>query len=531
MDQKENRIFRLAEQTKVALIDEIIRLEDENELLKKENARLKKQNPKPNIGPSDLEKEKKQDKVGGSRPGVKKSKDQDLIPTETIKIDIPQEEKIGLTFKGYVSHKVQELETRLVIREYLLATYQKSDGTYITAQTPVGVGKWHYGPELRQHMLYQKKFNNVSQDRILRELHDKNISISSGEINRIIQYESSQLKEEANTLLPAGLSSGKPNQTDDTGARHKKQNYYTTVICNEDFAYFKTTKSKSRINFLEILSGKKPEYIITNDTLDYVRKSMSNTKNDKVFGIVTNAIGKHFTNKEELDQFLVIEHKLGKTTCRIITEGALIGALLSRSNILKTLILLSDGALQFAFIDNQARCWIHMERSIKKLTPRSEEDHAQIQAILEKFWTFYRALKTYQLNPSEQTEQRKAELRLQFSKLTSMPATEEQTYKALKSIRDNEKKLLMVLDHPTVPLHNNASESAVRAPVIQRKILGGTRSDEGKDNRDTMNTVIQTCKKQEISVWEFLDDRINKRGKIPPLYKAVNPNYNPAHGS
>ena len=38
---------------------------------------------------------------------------------------------------------------------------------------------------------------------------------------------------------------------DDTGARHNGRNGVCTHIGNEWFAYFESTESKSRINFLE----------------------------------------------------------------------------------------------------------------------------------------------------------------------------------------------------------------------------------------------------------------------------------------
>jgi len=39
---------------------------------------------------------------------------------------------------------------------------------------------------------------------------------------------------------------------DDTGARHKRANDFCTWIGNDRFAWFGTTASKSRVNFLEL---------------------------------------------------------------------------------------------------------------------------------------------------------------------------------------------------------------------------------------------------------------------------------------
>ena len=42
---------------------------------------------------------------------------------------------------------------------------------------------------------------------------------------------------------------------DDTGARHDGKNGYGTAIGNDLFAYFESTDSKSRLNFLTVLRG------------------------------------------------------------------------------------------------------------------------------------------------------------------------------------------------------------------------------------------------------------------------------------
>jgi hypothetical protein len=43
----------------------------------------------------------------------------------------------------------------------------------------------------------------------------------------------------------------------------------------------------------------------------------------------------------------------------------------------------------------------------------------------------------------------------------------------------------MVLERPEIPLHTNGSENDIRCHVTRRKLSGGTRSDDGRDCRDT----------------------------------------------
>jgi hypothetical protein len=53
--------------------------------------------------------------------------------------------------------------------------------------------------------------------------------------------------------------------------RHKAQNGFCTYIGNDRFAWFGTTRSKSRRNFLEILRPGHDDYVINTQALAYMR--------------------------------------------------------------------------------------------------------------------------------------------------------------------------------------------------------------------------------------------------------------------
>jgi len=80
-----------------------------------------------------------------------------------------------------------------------------------------------------------------------------------------------------------------------------------------------------------------------------------------------------------------------------------------------------------------------------------------------------------------------------------------------------EKELLFVLKRPEIPLHNNLSEGDIREYVKKRKISSSTRSDEGRRSRDTFASLKKTCRKNGLSFWQFLLDRISGVNRIPPL--------------
>ena len=72
---------------------------------------------------------------------------------------------------------------------------------------------------------------------------------------------------EARDVLRAGLETASWITVDDTGARHKGANGVCTQIGNDNFAWFGTTGSKSRLNFLDLLRAGHTDYVINDAAL------------------------------------------------------------------------------------------------------------------------------------------------------------------------------------------------------------------------------------------------------------------------
>ena len=68
------------------------------------------------------------------------------------------------------------------------------------------------------------------------------------------------------------------------------------------------------------------------------------------------------------------------------------------------------------------------------------------------------------------------------------------------------------------------SENDIRACVTKRKISGGTISEKGRDARDIMLGLAKTCRKLNLSFYEFLGSRLGIPGlTIPPLAQLIRP--------
>ena len=87
--------------------------------------------------------------------------------------------------------------------------------------------------------------------------------------------------------------------------------------------------------------------------------------------------------------------------------------------------------------------------------------------------------------------------------------------------RKNKAKLLLVLEHPELPLHNNAAELAVRRRVRKLNVSFGPVSDAGRQAWDTMQSLNGTVEKLGLSFWSYLEDRIHELHAIPPLADLV----------
>jgi hypothetical protein len=74
---------------------------------------------------------------------------------------------------------------------------------------------------------------------------------------------------EKDQRLTSGLAVSRWLAVDDSGARHQGRNGDVTQIGNDWFAWFASTESKSRINFLQVLHAGDLRYACNADTLAY----------------------------------------------------------------------------------------------------------------------------------------------------------------------------------------------------------------------------------------------------------------------
>jgi hypothetical protein len=207
----------------------------------------------------------------GKKKGPKRSKTQHLTIHEE-RIIQPANLSDDARFKGYRDIIVQDLMIRPHTIRYRLAEYETAEG-YVIAQLPESVRSGHWGSNLHSFILYQYHHQHVTQPLLLEQLHDLGIDISSGQLSQMLTKNLDVFHQEKSDLLRYGLPLSSYIHTDDTGARHQGKTGYCTHIGNELFAWFESTESKSRVNFLELLSSSGCQtYVINAGALDYMQR-------------------------------------------------------------------------------------------------------------------------------------------------------------------------------------------------------------------------------------------------------------------
>lgn len=180
---------------------------------------------------------------------------------------------------------------------------------------------------------------------------------------------------------------------------------------------------------------------------------------------------------------------------------------------IKIPILATDDAPQFKEITKYlALCWIHEERHYKKLNPLIGYHKKLLKNFRKKIWNFYQQLKEYKKRPRKCI---KKKLRREFDEMFSEKFSYKDLDDRIKLTKNKKENLLLVLDYPEVPLHNNFSEQEIREIVIKRKVSGGLRSEKGVIAWENHFTILRTCRKQNISYWNYIKNFYEGVGQIP----------------
>ena len=482
-----------------------------------EIARLKGLKGRPDIKPSGMEQGSKSPPdppAGRRRGGGNKTSRRTIHEDRVLKALVPP----GSRFKGYQSFVVQDLIVRPHVLRLRRECWVTPDGQRITAALPAGISG-HFGPELRRFVLAQHHQGQVTVGRLLTLLRDIGIDISKRQLMRLLIAGQDGFVTEARDVLRAGLETARWISVDDTGARHRAANGVCTQIGNQDFTWFGTTTSKSRLNFLGLLRAGHADYVINDAALAYMRDR-------RLAQPLLDRLGRHATQHfvspaawaAHLERLGIEDMESSLAPARVATEGALWGSIAAHG-LLRDAVIVSDDAGQFD-VGRHALCWVHAERLVHRLDTFTDEQRAAQQQLRALIWWFYADLKAYRADPSAR---RRSALRARFERIFRRRTGFVTLDRLLARLHARKADLLRVLDRPEIPLHTNGSENDIRACVTKRKISGGTQSEAGRDCRDAFLGLAKTCAKLGISFWTYLGHRLRVAGAalVPALPHLV----------
>ncbi len=371
-----------------------------------------------------------------------------------------------------------------------------------------------FGPGVKALVMSMYYGGNMTQGKLLEFLEDIGISMSSGYLSNLLIKNQEDFEAEFNELYTEGLASSPWQHLDQTSARVKGINHTTNVICNPLYTVYSTTLRKDRLSVLGVLQNKQEiEFILNPLTSELLGNLNLPTKWKNQLKLLPQNIS--FTESEFntlLDTYL---SKLGSQHRTRVLEAAAISFYHQQADIPIVHTLVCDDAPQFKLLtDNLALCWVHEGRHYKKLTPFVACHQEILDDFLTEFWDYYRELLAYRDSPNQK---KKLELQSKFGEIFGTETGYKQLDERKRLTAAKVSELLLVLEYPELPLHNNPAELAARTMVQRRNISYATQTSQGTKAWDIFMSLVATTRKLGISFFEYMQDRISHKSKIPSL--------------
>ena len=495
---------------------EIQRLRDENNRLKGEQGKPIIKPPPPPAPPANYSSEPERHQRGergkrGKRAPITINREQTLRVDPTI---LPAD----ATFKGYEDVVVQDIviQTDNVVF-HKEVWYAASTGRSYRAPLPRGY-QGEFGPGLKALVRVLSFGCLVSEAKIRELLTNVGVQIAAGTISNRLIKDQTAFHAEADAVYQAGLQSSPWQQIDDTGTRVNGQNQHCQIVCNPLYTHYHTTATKDRLSVLDVLRGGQPRIFRLNaEALGYLDQvKLSQVTRQRVRALPWD---------QDLDEptlnRLLATHlpALGDQARKWIADAMAVAAYHAQMDEPVVRLLVCDDAPQWAWLTEAiGGCWVHEGRHYKKLTPVIVAHRVALNDFLNDFWSFYADLLAYQALP---TVAERVRLTAAFDTLFATTTDYWALNDRIAKTRARKTVLLAVLEHPEIPLHNNAAELGARQRVRKRDVSFGPRTVEGAQAWDTFMSLADTTRKLGVSFYHYMHDRIRGDGAIPPLADLI----------
>ena len=535
----------------IVLVNMVEELWSENKELKEENVKLKDEinrlkgeqdrpkfeaEAKRNKNYSSEKERKAQEKASEKKKKKKKkiSKKKLVKIDKEIKIEVPLSElPPDAKFKKY--EEVLQQNVKLVTENILYKVavyYSKKEKRTIRGKMPSEYAG-QFGCDLKAltHILHH--VCDVTQSRIECLFSSLGLSISSGKISNILNDELEWAREEQLEILKAGIVASDYVQSDSTGNKEKGERRVTHIFSGVFFSTYHTLKTKSRLAVLHALQGAKGALQVQYNTHTAgLLKKYNISKKDKEDLLILFGDEQIYT----LSKFEQLVHKelasLGAKKnmfTRVKSAFALSYYYVQKETPIVN-VLLTDDAPEYKNIalEYHALCWVHDARYYNKLTPLLEQTRKVSKDFKDEYWAFYGLLLDYRKIATDEVkkqERARKKIESEFERIFKKKTDYFLLDKLIEKTYKNKDKLLVVLDVPSLPLHNNAAELAARRVVRKRDISLHTWCEKGTQTRDAFMSIIETAVKLAVNPVVYITKKIKGQQVFKSLAALIQEAY------
>jgi plasmid stabilization system protein ParE len=187
-------------------------------------------------------------------------------------------------------------------------------------------------------------------------------------------------------------------------------------------------------------------------------------------------------------------------------------------------VLVADAYAAYNGVHPKARqsCLAHIKTKAKELDqelallpsraadPSARQFCQNIQALMHQACQAHQRLARgpWRVGPAQQTARA---LRRQLQQLCQRPLRHPRTESFRQRLLGKEQPLLFTCFHrPHVPPTNNQAERSLRPVVIMRRVIQGTRSDQGLENHSVLRSLFETARRQGKKAHLFFQDLFTK---------------------
>ena len=147
-----------------------------------------------------------------------------------------------------------------------------------------------------------------------------------------------------------------------------------------------------------------------------------------------------------------------------------------------------------SFSDRLQRCWAHLLRERHHL----KENHKDFEKFHELLKGLFNKITEIRMKPPSEEKRKELVEEMKFILLGTATRMSKHAHfeKLATTIKNGINYWFTCVEHLGVEPTNNYAEQALRELIIQRKIMGGLKSEKGAETLEINSTMIATWKKQ-----------------------------------